>query len=137
MDRFKEWGSTNIKTTISPDNQKMYNAYPFNSTWPQFNEMADVINDDQVNALFSDPYFTTHAFWSPAKGVNGFYKQGSDRNHQQFLDVEGQSYRAAKEILSKYGSLGKTYCFRIGKEIGCYVAIISNGTTILLIFQKM
>ncbi|MEQ8548685.1 MAG: choice-of-anchor Q domain-containing protein [Cyclobacteriaceae bacterium] len=111
-DRFKDWGSTNIKTTISADNGKMESAYPFNSDWPQYSEMKGVINDERVHKLFSDPYFTTHAFWAPSKGVNGFYKNGADRNHARYLAVEQQNYNAAKEILIKYGNLGKTFLFQ-------------------------
>jgi hypothetical protein len=112
MDRFKEWGSTNIKTTISADNGKMKEAYPFNSAWPVFAEMKDVINDERVDQLFSDPYFTSHAFWAPSKGVNGFYKNGADRTHSKYLEVEEQNYRAAKELLTKYGDMGKKFLFQ-------------------------
>lgn len=111
-DRFKEWGSRTIKTTISADNGKMYEAYPFNSTWPQYAEMADVIKETQVDELFADPYFTSHAFWAPSKFVNGFYKEGADRNHARYLEVEEQNYRAAKELLTRYGNMGKTFTFQ-------------------------
>jgi len=111
-DRFKEWGSRNIKTTISADNGKMYNAYPFNYNWPSFTAPVDVVKHPLMDSLFSDPYFTTHAFWAAGKGVNGFYKDGADRNHDRFLAVEDQIYDAAYEILSKYGAMGKTFIFQ-------------------------
>ena len=111
--KFKEWGSTAIKTTISPDANKMSDGYPFNHTWAtSYDEMMNVIQEDQVDQLFADPYFTRHAFWAPAKYVNGFYKSGPDRNHERYLEVEAENYRAAKEILTRYGDLGKTYLFQ-------------------------
>ncbi|MEM9297327.1 MAG: hypothetical protein AAGA64_02985, partial [Bacteroidota bacterium] len=112
INRFKEWGSRNIKTTISANNNKMFNAYPFNSNWPTFNEPAEVIMSAEVDELFSDPYFDTHAFWSPAKGVNRFFSDGPDRNHDRYLDVERQLYNAAKVILQNYGNMGKTFLFQ-------------------------
>ncbi len=111
-ERFKDWGSRNIKTTISADNGRMYNAYPFNHTWPDFNQPVDVIKHQFVDSLFSDPYFKTHAFWAPSKNVNGFYKDGADRNHNRYIDVENQMYLAAREILLKYGNMGKKFIFQ-------------------------
>lgn len=112
ISRFKEWGSTNIKTTVSANNNKMFEAYPFNHDWPSFNEPAEVIAHDDMDSLFSDPYFTKHAFWAPSKGVNGYYKEGADRNHDRFLDTEDQIYEAAKVLLEKYGHMNKTFLFQ-------------------------
>lgn len=110
--RFKEWGSVNIKTTISANNGKMFEAYPFNHEWDSFDEPAEVIQHPLQDSLFSDTYFKTHAFWSPSKGVNGYYKRGADRNHDRFLDTENQIYNAAKTILENYGHLDKTFIFQ-------------------------
>ncbi|WP_258103411.1 T9SS type A sorting domain-containing protein [Marinoscillum sp. MHG1-6] len=112
ISQFKKWGSRNIKTTISANNGKMYEAYPFNHNWPTFNEPAEVVVHPAMDTLFSDPYFTTHAFWAPSKGVNGYYKNGADRNHDRFLDTEEQIYQAASAILSNYGHLDKTFIFQ-------------------------
>lgn len=111
-DRFKDWGSRNIKTTISPDNGKMDNAYPFNHTWPEFSQPVEVVKHEFVDSLFSDPYFKTHAFWAPSKGVNGFFKDGADRNHNRYLEIENQMYLTAREILLKYGNMGKKFIFQ-------------------------
>jgi hypothetical protein len=90
----------------------MYSAYHFNHSWPVFNKLVDVVKHPYSDSLFSDPYFTTHTFWSPAKTNNGLYKEGPDFNHAYFAEQEDQVYETARYILDTYGHLGKTFIFQ-------------------------
>ena len=112
LDYYKEFGPTSIKTTISPLNGKMEEAYPFNHTWPVYQTMADVAQNQYIDSLFKRTHIKTHTFWTNTKN-RGDYRLGPDFNHNSYLSMEQQFYDLTVHILQNYGTTNKTFVYQI------------------------
>ena len=111
LNRYKDFGSSAIKTTLSTINGKMYSAYPFNHTWPNFQTLKDVAQHQYIDSLFQSKYIKTHTFWTTSKN-KGDWKKGPDFDHQSFLNEEQQFYDLTKHLLVTYGSMNKTFVYQ-------------------------
>ena len=111
LDYYKEFGPTSIKTTISPLNGKMEEAYPFNHTWPVYQTMADVAQNQYIDSLFKRTHIKTHTFWTNTKN-RGDYRLGPDFNHNSYLSMEQQFYDLTVHILQNYGTTNKTFVYQ-------------------------
>lgn len=111
LDYYKTFGATSIKTTISPINGKMSEAYPFNHNWPVFQTMRDVAQNEFIDSLFKRTHVKTHTFWTNTRN-RGVYKDGPDFNHNNFLSMEQQFYDLTKYLMQTYGSMNKTFVYQ-------------------------
>jgi hypothetical protein len=111
LDRYKDFGSSAIKTTLSAINGKMYSAYPFNHTWPNFQTLKDVAQHQFIDSLFQSTHIKTHTFWTTSKN-KGDWKKGPDFDHESFLNEEQQYYDLTKHLLVTYGSMNKTFVYQ-------------------------
>lgn len=111
LDFYKTFGSTAIKTTLTSVNGKMYDAYPFNHTWPNFATLKDVAQHVMIDSLFKRQHIKTHTFWTTTK-LQGKFKEGPDFNHSNFLNEEQQFYDLTKHLLTTYGSMNKTFVYQ-------------------------
>ena len=79
LDRYKDFGSSAIKTTLSAMNGKMFSAYPFNHTgihaWENYETLEDVAQHQDIDYLFSSSHIKTHTFWTTSKN-KGDWKKG-------------------------------------------------------------
>ncbi len=67
LDFYKTFGATSIKTTLTSVNGKMYDAYPFNHTWPNFSTLKDVAQHVFIDSLFKRQHIKIHTFWTLPK----------------------------------------------------------------------
>ena len=111
LDKYKEFGSSAIKTTLTAENGKMFNAYPFNHTWPKFNTLKEVAQHQFVDSLFKRNHIKTHTFWTTSKN-KGDWKKGPDYEHASFLNEEQQFYDLTKHLLETYGSTNKRFVYQ-------------------------
>ncbi|HBK83687.1 MAG TPA: hypothetical protein DDZ41_08845, partial [Flavobacterium sp.] len=111
LDFYKSFGPTSIKTTISPLNGKMEEAYPFNHTWPAYQTMAEVAQNQYIDSLFKRTHIKTHTFWTNTRN-RGDYKQGPDFKHESYLSMEQQFYDLTRHILLNYGNTNKTFVYQ-------------------------
>ena len=111
LDYYKIFGATSIKTTLSAVNGKMYEAYPFNHTWPNFAALKNVAQHVYIDSLFKRSHIKTHTFWTTTKN-QGDFKQGPDFNHDTYLDEEQQFYDLTKHLLQTYGSMNKKFVYQ-------------------------
>lgn len=108
---YKDFGPTSIKTTISPLNGKMAESYPFNHTWPVYQTMTDVAQNQYIDSLFKRTHIKTHTFWTNTKNRSD-YRLGPDFNHDSFLSMEQQFYDLTVHILQNYGNTNKTFVYQ-------------------------
>lgn len=111
LDKYKEFGSSAIKTTLTAENGKMASAYPFNHTWPQFNTLKEVAQHQFVDSLFKRSHIKTHTFWTTSKN-KGDWKKGPDFDHASFLNEEQQFYNLTKHLLETYGDKDKKFVYQ-------------------------
>ncbi|MFH4967541.1 T9SS type A sorting domain-containing protein [Gaetbulibacter sp. M240] len=111
LDYYKTFGSTVLKTVVSAINGKMYEAYPFNHTWPTFQTIKEVAQHEYIDSLFKRTHIKTHAFWTTTKN-KGDYKNGPDFDHASYLNEEQQFYDLTKHLLDTYGDMGKTFVYQ-------------------------
>ncbi len=111
LDKYKEFGSTAFKTTLTSQIGRMESAYPFNHNWPNFSDLKSVAQDRFIDSLFQRPHIKTHTFWTTTRN-QGFYKQGPDFNHENFLDQEEQFYDLTYYLLDTYGEMDKTFVYQ-------------------------
>ena len=111
LDFYKTFGATSIKTTLTSVNGKMYDAYPFNHTWPNFATLKDVAQHVFIDSLFKRQHIKTHTFWTTTK-LQGEFKKGPDFNHANYLNEEKQFYDLTKHLLDTYGSMDKTFVYQ-------------------------
>ncbi|WP_242093854.1 T9SS type A sorting domain-containing protein [Aestuariivivens sediminicola] len=111
LDYYKTFGATSIKTTLTAKNGNMFNAYHFNHTWPNFQNLKDVAQHEYLDSLFLRNHIRRHTFWTTTK-KQGDFKNGPDFNHDTYLDEEQQFYDLTKYILETYGSMDKTFVYQ-------------------------
>ena len=111
LDRYKDFGSSAIKTTLSAENGKMFSAYPFNHSWPNFQTLKEIAQHQYIDSLFSRNHIKTHTFWTTSRN-KGDWKKGPDFDHQSFLNEEQQFYDLTKHLLVTYGSMNKTFVYQ-------------------------
>jgi hypothetical protein len=111
LDFYKTFGATSIKTTLTSVNGKMYDAYPFNHTWPNFATLKDVARHVFIDSLFKRQHIKTHTFWTTTK-LQGEFRKGPDFNHANYLNEEQQFYDLTKHLLTTYGSMNKTFVYQ-------------------------
>jgi len=111
LDFYEQFGATSIKTTLTTENNKMFNAYPFNFTWPSFNTLKEVAQHPQVDALFQRTHIKTHTFWTTTRN-KGDWKKGPDVDHASFINEEQQFYDLTKHLLETYGSMDKVFVYQ-------------------------
>ena len=111
LDYYRRFGSTALKTTLTTTNNKMYLAYHFNHTWPNFDRLVDVAEHYMLDSLFRRSHIKTHTFWVTSTN-KGFYKDGPDFNHEVFWDEEQQYYELTKYLLETYGDLDKKFVYQ-------------------------
>lgn len=111
LDRYKDFGSSAIKTTLSAENGKMFSAYPFNHSWPNFQTLKEIAQHQYIDSLFSRNHIKTHTFWTTTRN-KGDWKKGPDFDHQSFLNEEQQFYDLTKHLLVTYGSMNKTFVYQ-------------------------
>ncbi len=111
LDFYKDFGATSLKTTLTAQNGNMESAYHFNQDWPNFQNLKEVAQHENVDSLFKRNHIKKHAFWTTTKNQS-FYKEGLDFNHQNFLDQEQQFYDLTKHLLDTYGSLNKSFTYQ-------------------------
>jgi len=111
LDYYEDFGATSIKTTVTPLNGKMAESYPFNHTWPIYNNMKEVAQHPLIDSLFKRTHIKTHTFWTNTKN-RGDYKFGPDFNHASFLSMEQQYYDLTKYLLQTYGTMNKKFVYQ-------------------------
>lgn len=111
LDFYKIFGATSIKTSLSILNGRMYDIYAFNHTWPNFNTLRDVAQNEYIKDLFSRDHIITHTFWTTTRR-QGDFKQGPDFNHATYLNEEQQFYELTKYLLQTYGSRNKKFVYQ-------------------------
>jgi hypothetical protein len=111
LDYYKTFGATSIKTALSAVNGKMFDVYPFNHTWPTFQTLKEVAQNEYLDSLFKRTHIKRHTFWTTTKNQS-FYKNGPDFNHQNYLDQEQQFFDLTKYLLETYGSMNKTFTYQ-------------------------
>ena len=111
LDKYKEFGATSVKTTLSNINGRMFNAYPFNHSWPNFQSLKEVAQHQFIDSLFKRNHIKTHTFWTTTKNQS-LYKEGADFNHQNFLKQEEEFYELTKYLLQTYGDKDKTFVYQ-------------------------
>jgi len=111
LDYYKQFGSTAIKTTLTAVNGRMFNAYPFNQTWPNFQNLKEVAQHYYIDSLFKRNHIKTHTFWTVTKN-QGKWKQGPDFNHDNYLEEEQQFYDLTKYLLETYGDKDKKFIYQ-------------------------
>jgi hypothetical protein len=111
LDYYKTFGASSIKTTLSILNGKMNEAYPFNHTWPNFQTLKDVAQNENIRELFSKEYIKTHTFWTTTRR-QGDFKKGPDFNHATYLNEEQQFYELTTYLLQTYGSMDKKFVYQ-------------------------
>ena len=111
LDFYEEFGATSIKTTLTAPNNKMYDAYHFNHTWPQFQTLKEVAQHEHVDSLFQRTHIKTHTFWTTSRN-KGDWKKGPDFDHDSYLNEEEQFYELTKYLLETYGSMGKNFVYQ-------------------------
>ena len=111
LDKYKEFGASSVKTTLSAQNGRMYSVYHFNHTWPNFTDLKDVAQHQYLDSLFKRTHIKTHTFWTVTKKQSD-YKDGPDFKHDTYLDEEKQFYDLTKHLLETYGSLDKKFVYQ-------------------------
>jgi hypothetical protein len=111
LDFYRTFGATSIKTVLSTINGKMFEAYSFNHTWPNFATLKEVAQNTYINELFLRDHIKTHTFWTTTK-KQGDFKQGPDFNHATYLNEEQQFYDLTKHLLQTYGALDKKFVYQ-------------------------
>jgi hypothetical protein len=111
LDKYKEFGSSALKTTLSPINNRMSNAYPFNHTFPRFETIKEVAQHKYMDSLFKRKHIKTHTFWTVTRNQSN-YKKGPDFNHDSFLSDEQQFYDLTKYLLETYGDMAKKFIYQ-------------------------
>lgn len=111
LDKYEEFGSTAIKTTLTAQIDRMDSAYPFNHEWPNFSTLKNVAEHPMVDSLFQRDHVKTHTFWTITRN-QGVYRQGPDFNHDFFLNQEEQFYDLTFYLLETYGDLDKTFVYQ-------------------------
>ncbi|GGK27409.1 hypothetical protein GCM10007962_22050 [Yeosuana aromativorans] len=111
LDYYKTFGATSIKTTLTTINGNMYNAYPFNHTWPTFQTLKEVAQHEYIDSLFKRQHIKTHTFWTTTK-KQGDFKKGPDFNHATYLNEEQQFYDLTKYLLETYGTMDKKFVYQ-------------------------
>jgi Secretion system C-terminal sorting domain len=111
LDFYKTFGATSIKTALTTLNGRMYDVYPFNHTWPNFNTLKEVAQNEYIISLFSRDHIITHTFWTTTK-KQGDFRKGPDFNHATFLNEEQQFYELTKYLLQTYGSKNKKFVYQ-------------------------
>ena len=111
LDFYQDFGASSIKTTLTATNGKMYSAYPFNHTWPNFETLEDVAQHQYIDSLFSRSHIKTHTFWTTSKN-KGDWKQGPDFDHESNLNEEQQFYDLTVHLLSTYGHMDKNFVYQ-------------------------
>ncbi|NLR91724.1 T9SS type A sorting domain-containing protein [Flammeovirga agarivorans] len=115
-EKYKEMGSTTIKTKVSAEPGKMQDSYPFHMTWDGSTDMVDVVKDPYYQQLLSDPYYTEHVLWVTPKKQKVknvvFYKYGAYKYDQYFKEHEEEYYELAKYLLETYSTSGKKFLFQ-------------------------
>lgn len=111
LDYYRLFGPTSIKTTISPLNGKMAESYPFNHTWPTYQNMTQVAQNQYNDSLFKRTHILRHTFWTNTKN-RGDYKQGPDFKHDSYLSIEEEFYNLTRHLFLNYGNTNKTFVYQ-------------------------
>lgn len=111
LDYYKAFGAKSFKTTLTTLNGRMYEAYPFNHTWPNFQTLRDVAQHQHMDSLFRRDHIKTHTFWTTTRR-QGDFKKGPDFNHATYLNEEQQFYDLTKYLLQTYGSMNKKFVYQ-------------------------
>jgi len=111
LDFYQDFGATSIKTTLTASNGKMFSAYPFNHTWPNFDTLEGVAQHHYIDSLFSRSHIKTHTFWTTSKN-KGDWKQGPDFDHESYLNEEQQFYDLTVHLLNTYGQMDKKFVYQ-------------------------
>ena len=82
-------------------------AYPFNSQWPDMNNLVEIAQSPYFRILFDKP-FTTYVMMCFSTGRSaGYWRNGI--TEQQKLDEKRQFYELTKYLLTTYKGTGKTF----------------------------
>jgi hypothetical protein len=111
LDKYKEFGATSIKTTLTASNGKMESAYPFNHEWPTFQTLKQVAQNEYIDSLFQRTHIKTHTFWTTTRN-KGDFKKGPDFDHTSYVNEEQQFYDLTKHLLETYASMHKTFVYQ-------------------------
>lgn len=111
LDFYKDFGATSIKTTLTAINGKMFSAYPFNHSWPNFQTLTQIAQHQFIDSLFSRSHIKTHTFWTTSKN-KGDWKQGPDFDHESYLNEEQQFYDLTVHLLTTYGQIDKKFVYQ-------------------------
>lgn len=111
LDYYEEFGATSIKTTLTSVDNRMFNAYHFNHTWPNFQTIKEVAQHHYIDSLFQRSHINTHTFWTTTKN-QGDWKDGPDFAHDSYLDEEEEFYQLTKHLLDTYGNMDKTFVYQ-------------------------
>lgn len=111
LDYYEDFGAKSLKTTLTAINGKMFSAYPFNHSWPNFQTIKQVAQHEFLDSLFLRTHIKTHTFWTTTKN-KGDWKQGPDFDHASYLNEEQQFYDLTKHLFETYGSMNKTFVYQ-------------------------
>lgn len=111
LDKYRDFGATSLKTTLTTVNGNMYNAYHFNHSWPVFQTLKEVAQHEYIDSLFQRQHIKTHTFWTTTKRQSDF-KEGPDFNHDNYLFEEQMFYDLTKHLLDTYGDIDKTFVYQ-------------------------
>ncbi len=111
LDYYQNFGATSIKTTLTAINGKMFSAYPFNHTWPNFQTIEQVAQHEMVDSLFQRTHIKTHTFWTTTKN-KGDWKEGPDFLHDSYINEEQQFFDLTTHLLQTYGAMDKTFVYQ-------------------------
>ncbi|PTX61735.1 putative secreted protein (Por secretion system target) [Kordia periserrulae] len=111
LDYYRNFGSTAVKTTLTSVNGRMYNAYHFNHSWPNFQNLKEVAEHEYIDSLFKRTHIKTHTFWTTPKNQS-HYKNGPDFDHDKYLEQEQQYYDLTMHLLSTYGTMDKKFVYQ-------------------------
>jgi hypothetical protein len=112
LDFYEQFGATSIKTTLTAENGKMWKAYPFNSSWPNFNTLKEIAQHPEIINLFQRQNIKTHTFWTTTKNKGDWKTYGPDLDHSSYLNEEEQFYDLTKYLLDTYGSMNKVFVYQ-------------------------
>ena len=86
---------------------KPQQSYPFNSQWPDMNNLVEIVQSPYFRELFKKP-MTTYILMCFSMGADaGYWRKGLTQD--QKLEEQRQFYELAKYLLTTYKQSGKTF----------------------------
>ena len=103
--RLQQLGSNVIKIWFHFLDEK----YPYNSEWPEFNDIVDIARHEYLQELFARPFssFVLVAYSFVEGDYNHYFREGvTDEQYEEEADA---FYRLTKYLLREYRGTGKEF----------------------------